>query len=69
MADPTYPHEAYLVAFDIVRSISENLAIQFQIEGEKWDRGTMQKHVNSRGALFHVQNLILDEGERISKCG
>lgn len=59
-----FPPEAYLLAHDVVRSIGQNMAIQFQMEGENWDRPTMQKHVNERAALLKAQQLILDAGER-----
>lgn len=68
MSDPAFTPQHYLLAHDVVRSLGENLAIQFQIEGEAWDRDTMQKHVNLRAAIAKVQSLLLDEGERISKA-
>lgn len=66
MSDTVYPPEAYILAYDLVRHIGQNLAIQFQMEGETWDRETMQKHVNDRCALIRVQQLLLDQGEQVS---
>ena len=65
--DPTFPPAAYLLAHDIVRFISQNMEIECRLHMDNWDRETMQKHVNSRGALIHVQKLLLDEGERLLK--
>jgi hypothetical protein len=64
MPDPIYKPEAYILAHDIVRHIEQDLAIQFQMDGDKWDRDAMQKHVNERAALIRVSGLILDAGER-----
>lgn len=68
MKDPTYGPDAFLIAHDVVRHIGQNLAIQFQIEGDTWDRETMQKHVNSRAAIIHVQNLLLNSGEAAAEA-
>lgn len=67
MNDPIYPPEAYLMAYDVVRHIGENFAIQFQLEGMQWDRETAQKHMNIRAAIIKVQQLLLDEGERAAR--
>lgn len=67
--DPTFPPEAYMLASDVVRSIGQNLAIQYQTEGETWDRDAMQKHMKSRAAILHVAGLLLDEAGRVMKEG
>lgn len=64
MSDPTFPPEAYISAYDVVRHLGENYAIQYQTDGDKWDRDTMQMHVNIRSAIIKVQQLLLDAVER-----
>lgn len=63
MSDPIYQFQDYIFTHDLVRSIGQNLAIQFQMEGENWDRATMQKHVNDRAALIRVQQMLMDAAE------
>lgn len=67
MSDPVFTATDFLRAHDVVRSISEDMAIEFQINGTSWTRDQMQKHVNERGALIYVANRLLDEGERLLK--
>ncbi len=67
VADPTFSAQDFLNAQLVVRSLSQNLAIQFQVEGEGWDRETMQRNVHKRAALQVTQSLLLDEGERLLK--
>jgi hypothetical protein len=67
MNDPTFPPEAYILACDVLQHITQNLAIQFQMEGESWNRETMQKHVDKRSALIVAADMVLAEGERITK--
>lgn len=55
----------YLHAESVVDSLLQNLEIQFQFEGDKWDRDTMQKHVNTRCALLITKRLLLAEVERL----
>lgn len=63
--DPSFQAEDFLHAELVVDSLLQNLAIQFQTEGESFDRATMQKHVNKRCALLMTKGLLLDEGERL----
>lgn len=66
MDDPHFISIHYLMAHDVVDSILQDLAIQFQAEGgERWPREVMQEHINKRGALLLVKGLLLDEGERL----
>lgn len=68
MPDSAFQPEHFVFASDVVRQLSLDLEIQFQLEGEKWDRETMQKHVNKRAALITTQNMLLNEGERVLKA-
>jgi len=63
--DPIYHAQDYLQAELIVDHLLQNLAVQFQIEGDDYDRETMQKHVNKRAALILTRQLLLEEGERV----
>ena len=63
--DPQPTASDYLNAETCVDILSRNLAIAYQTDGEKWDRETMQKHVNDRAALIRVQAMLVDEAERI----
>lgn len=69
MSDPSFRPEDYLHAEAVVSSMLQNLAIQFQTDGDTFDQETMQKHVNKRAALIITQGLLLDEGERVLKAG
>lgn len=65
--DPSPGPQHFLLAEACVSHIQQNMEILFQMEGLTWDREKMQRHVNSRCALIHVQKLLLDEGERLLK--
>lgn len=65
MNQSAFTYGDYMHAELAVASIEANLAILFQMEGEKFDRETMQRHVNDRAALNRVRELLLTEAERI----
>lgn len=65
MSDPVFTFSEYTLAQDVLRSIEQDLAVHFLIQGEDWKRDTMQKHVNDRSALIRAQSLILDQIERV----
>jgi hypothetical protein len=65
--DPQPTSSHYLNAETCVAILSHNLAIAFQTDGDKWDRATMQKHVNDRSALIRVQAMLINEAERIHR--
>lgn len=67
MSDPVFSAKDYLNAETVVDHLVQNLAIQFQIEGETFDRDTMQRHVNERSALILTKKLLLDAGVRALK--
>lgn len=67
MNDPTFTASDYLRTDVILESMSKNLEIQFQVDGEKFDRDTMQKHVNKRMALLLVRTMVVDEMERVTE--
>lgn len=67
MSDPTPTPQDFLNAESVVNHVANNLEIQFQTEGDNFDRPTMQAHVNKRAALLLTKKLLLDEGERILK--
>ena len=50
----------YLMAHDVIRSMGENLAIQFQLEASTMDYETAKKHFNKRQAILLVQRLLLE---------
>lgn len=54
-----------LAAESVCNHVSQNLAIRFQIEGEKWNREEAQKHFMQRQALTIVRDLLCDEAEAI----
>ena len=64
--DPQPTASDYLNAETCLSILSQNLAVAFQLQGENWDRETMQKHLNERAALIRVQNMLIDEAERIA---
>ena len=67
MNEPIFTPQDYIKAHDIVRHLSENMAIEFQINGVNFSRDEMQRHVNERSALIYTANLLLDAGERLVK--
>lgn len=67
MSDSTPTTEDFLRAESVVDHLAANLAIQFQIEVDSWDRDTAQKHVNDRAALIRTKFLLLNEAERLLK--
>lgn len=69
MSDPVFTPTDFLNAEIVVSHLAQNLAIQFQIEGENFSREQMQKHANKRAALCMVGKMLLDEGERLLKEG
>jgi len=67
MSDPVFTPHHYLLAHDVVRHTAENLAIQFQVEGEGWNGEKMQEHIMKRAALLRTAKLLLDAGEQLAK--
>lgn len=69
LSDPVFTPQDFLDAEEVVDHLLQARAIQFQIEGDTYDRETMQKHVNERVALIGTKNLLLDEAQRVLKAG
>lgn len=65
MSDPTFTTADYLKAEIILDHLGQQLALEFAINGESFDRATMVEHVVKRRAINLVRGLLLDEGERI----
>ena len=56
--DPIYTPGVYLLACDVCSSLAGNMAIDFQLHGEEWDRPKAEKHFADRNALIRVQGLL-----------
>lgn len=65
MNDPVYTSADYLKAELILDHLGQQLAIEFQLHGEEFDRETMQLHTRKRAAINAVREMLLDECERI----
>ena len=70
MVDPVLRPQDFLLAELVVDQLLQDRAIQFQIDGgDTFDRASMQKHVNERGALLMTKTLLLDEVARLLDAG
>ncbi len=69
MSDPIPCAQDFLNAELVVDHLLQNLAIECQLSMDGWDRETMQKHVNKRGALLVAKSALLDEVERLANLG
>ena len=65
--DPVFSPQDYLMAELVVDSLLRDREILFQVEGDSFDRETMQKHINERGVLIATKKLLLDQIERLIK--
>lgn len=65
MTDPTLQAAHFLNAESVVNYLIQNLEIQFQVEGDSFDRDAMNHHVKKRSALIVTRGLLLDEADRI----
>lgn len=63
--DPVYTPAVYLLSCDVVRSLAEDLAIDFELHSEGWGRSQAERHFADRNALIRVQGLLLDAAERL----
>ena len=61
--DPIYTPGVYLLCCDVVCHMAENMAIDFQLHADGWDRATAEKHFTDRNALIHVQGLLARQAE------
>ena len=70
MVDPVLRPQDFLLAELVVDQLLQDRAIQFQIDsGDSFDRASMQRHVNERGALLMTKTLLLDEVARLLDAG
>lgn len=65
--DPAFGPQHYLMAEAVIDSLLRDSEILFQVEGDSFDRATMQKHINERGAMIVTKKLLLDQVERLIK--
>jgi hypothetical protein len=67
MSDEQFSPMHYIAAHDVCRSLSENLAIHFQVIAEEATREQAVENFTKRQALMLVCKMLLDEGERVMK--
>lgn len=65
-SDRQFSPADYLLAFDVVRALSLDLEIHFQMIVDTATREQAVENFTKRQALALVQRLLLEEGERIS---
>lgn len=63
--DPTFGPQHYLMAESVIDSLLRDMEILFQVEGDSFDRDTMQRHVNERRTLIATKKLLLYQVERL----
>jgi len=65
MSDPTFTTADYLIADQIIHSLAENLAVDFRVRGDTFNRAEAFENFSKRQCLSVVRTLLIDEAERV----